>query len=90
MKDIKYKTYVWVWLGLIILTGITVSVAGMDLGGLSVFFALIIAGTKSALVLNYFMHLRYEEGLIFKLIIPGTLAILILFIVIVFTDVAFR
>jgi hypothetical protein len=36
------------------------------------------------------MHLRYEKGFFFRLIIPGTVLLLILFIVIVFTDIAFR
>ena len=90
MKTLKYGTYVWVWVGLMILTGITVSVAGMDLGALSISVALIIAGVKSGLVLSYFMHLKYEKELIFKLMIPGILALLLLFIGIVFTDVAFR
>jgi len=90
VKTLKYGTYVWVWVGLMILTGITVSVAGMDLGALSISVALIIAGVKSGLVLSYFMHLKYEKELIFKLMIPGILALLLLFIGIVFTDVAFR
>jgi cytochrome c oxidase subunit 4 len=89
--SIKPKTYVLVWVGLLLLTGITVSLAGMDLGRLSVAAALIIAGVKSALVLNFFMHLKYEKGLLlFKLMIPGILAILVLFIGITFFDVAFR
>ena len=87
---LPYKTYVIVWGGLIILTGVTVSVAGMDLGALSISVALIVAGVKSGLVLSYFMHLKYEKELIFKLIIPGILALLLLFIGVVFTDVAFR
>mgnify|MGYP005833888581 CR=1 FL=1 len=88
---IKPKTYVLVWIGLVILTGITISVAGMKLGRFSVSTALVIAAVKSALVLNYFMHLKYEKGLwIFKLMIPGILAILVLFIGITFFDVAFR
>jgi cytochrome c oxidase subunit 4 len=88
---VKPKTYVLVWFGLFILTGITVSLAGMDLGRLSVVVALIIAAVKSALVLNFFMHLKYEKGLLlFKLMIPGILAILVLFIGITFFDVAFR
>jgi len=90
VKILKYGTYVWVWVGLMILTGITVSVAGMDFGALSISVALIIAGVKSGLVLSYFMHLKYEKELIFKLMIPGILALLLLFIGIVFTDVAFR
>jgi cytochrome c oxidase subunit 4 len=87
---LKDRTYVLVWIGLVILTGVTVSAAGRDLGALSISIALIIAGVKSGLVLGYFMHLKYEKELVFKLIIPGILALLLLFIGIVFTDVAFR
>jgi cytochrome c oxidase subunit 4 len=88
---IKPKTYVLVWAGLFILTGITVSLAGMDLGRLSVVVALIIAAVKSALVLNFFMHLKYEKGLLlFKFMIPGILVLLVLFIGFTFLDVAFR
>jgi cytochrome c oxidase subunit 4 len=77
--------------GLVILTGITVSVAGMNLGRFSISAALVIAAVKSGLVLNYFMHLKYEKGLwLFKLMIPGILVLLVLFIGITFFDVAFR
>ena len=84
------KTYVYVWVGLLMLTGMTVSVAGMDLGQLGVLVALTIAGVKSCLVFLYFMHLRYERGFFFKLIIPVTVLLLVLFIGMVFTDIAFR
>jgi len=84
------RTYVYVWVGLLMLTGMTVSAAGMDLGQLGVLVALLIAGVKSCLVFLYFMHLRYEKGFLFRLIIPGTVLLLILFIGIVFTDIAFR
>jgi cytochrome c oxidase subunit 4 len=84
------RTYVYVWIGLLMLTAMTVSVAGMNLGQLSVLVALLIAGVKSCLVLLYFMHLRYERGFLFRLIIPGTVLLLVLFIGIVFTDIAFR
>ena len=55
------RIYVWVWVALIILTAVTVSVAGMDLGRVSIFVALLIAGVKSGLVLGYFMHLEIRE-----------------------------
>ena len=84
------RTYVLVWIGLLLLTCLTVSVAGMNLGRLSALVALMIAGVKSSLVLMYFMHLKYERGLFFRLIMPGTVLLLILFIGIVFTDIAFR
>ncbi|MGQ9646701.1 MAG: cytochrome C oxidase subunit IV family protein [Thermodesulfobacteriota bacterium] len=91
IHPVKPKTYVLVWVGLVILTGMTVSLAGMDFGRLSIVVVLIIAAVKSALVLNFFMHLKYEKGLLlFQLMIPGILAILVLFIGITFLDVAFR
>ena len=90
MKKLNYKTYVGVWLGLVILTGITVSLAGMNLGRLSILIVLAIAAFKSGLVLSYFMHLKYETGLLFKLMIPIVLAVLTIFIGLTFTDIAFR
>jgi len=86
----KYRTYIRVWIGLIILTGTTVSVAGMELGRWPVFIALAIAGTKSGLILNYFMHLKSERLLIFKVIIPLVMAVFLVFIILTFADVAFR
>ena len=86
----KYRTYVWVWIGLMILTGMTVSMAGMNIGRLSIVIVLAIAAMKSGLVLSYFMHLKYETGLLFKLMIPIVLAALTIFIGLTFTDIAFR
>lgn len=88
--EMKYRTYVWVWVGLLILTGLTVSMAGMNLGRLSIAMVLAIAAIKSGLVLGYFMHLKYETGLLFKLMIPIVLAALTIFIGLTFTDIAFR
>jgi cytochrome c oxidase subunit 4 len=90
VKQVTYRTYIWIWLGLVILTGITVSMAGMNLGRLSIGIVLAIAAIKSGLVLNYFMHLKYETGLLFKLMIPIVLAALTIFIGLTFTDIAFR
>lgn len=85
-----YQTYLLVWVGLIILTGVTFSLAGFHLGGWAVLVALSIAGTKSGLVLNYYMHLRSEKELIFKIVIPLVLAVLLVFISLTFSDVVFR
>lgn len=90
MEKVKYRTYIFVWLGLVILTGITVSMTGMNLGRLSIGIVLAIAAIKSGLVLSYFMHLKYETGLLFKLMIPIVLAALTIFIGLTFTDIAFR
>jgi len=90
IRKTRYKTYALVWMILVILTGTTLSVAGMELGGWTVPIALAIAGTKSGLVLNYFMHLRSEKLLIFRVIIPLVLAVFLVFILLTFSDLAFR
>jgi len=86
----KYGTYGWVWLGLILLTGVTVSVAGRGPGEWAILIALAIAGTKSGLILSYFMDLRSERLLIFKVLIPLVIAVFLVFILLTFADVAFR
>jgi cytochrome c oxidase subunit 4 len=90
IRKTRYKTYVLVWIMLVILTGTTFSVAGMTLGGWAVLIALAIAAIKSGLVLNYFMHLRSERLLIFKIIIPLVMVVFLVFILLTFSDLAFR
>jgi cytochrome c oxidase subunit 4 len=90
VKNNNFPTYVLVWVGLMILTGITVSIAGKDLDYLGIVIVLAIAALKSGLVLSYFMHLKYETGMLYKLMIPIVLAALTIFIGLTFTDIAFR
>jgi cytochrome c oxidase subunit IV len=90
IRKARYKNYVLVWVTLVILTGMTLSAAGMELGRWTVLIALAIAGTKSGLVLNYFMHLRSEKLLIFRVIIPLVMAVFLVFILLTFSDLAFR
>ena len=86
----RYQTYRRVWLVLLILTGTTASLAGMNLGRLSIVLALLIAGTKSGLVLIYFMRLQSEKLPIFKVLVPLVLGVFLVFIILTFSDVAFR
>jgi cytochrome c oxidase subunit 4 len=79
-----YRIYVAVWGGLIVLTGATVGVSYIDLGILNVVVALLIASAKASLVALFFMHLRFENRLVWTfalvpifflvLIIGGTLS----------------
>jgi cytochrome c oxidase subunit 4 len=87
----KYSTYVLVWMGLVTLTALTYTIAvRIHPGGWAILVALAIAGTKSSLVLNFFMHLKSEKLLIFKVIIPLVMAVFLVFILLTFSDVAFR
>jgi cytochrome c oxidase subunit 4 len=56
---VPYKTFAIVWIGLLILTGITVAVAQYNLGPLNIWVALGIATLKAGLVVAVFMHRKY-------------------------------
>lgn len=86
---VKAGTYLLVWLSLVALTGITIAVAGISLGRLSVLGAILIASVKSTLVLLFFMHLRYEKRILATIFLI-TLVVLAIFISFTFLDIAYR
>jgi len=62
--SISVKSYVGVFVALLLLTALTTAVAFVDLGGsLNVVAALAIAGGKAILVALFFMHLRHGSRL---------------------------
>jgi cytochrome c oxidase subunit 4 len=86
---VSYKIIVIIWLVLLVLTGVTVAVSYVDLGALNIWIALGIASTKSALVISFFMHMKYERP-IFKLCLLVALCILAIFVGFTFFDVLYR
>ena len=82
MSDPANKTiYRNVLLSLLVLTGITVWVSQIDLGGVgNIVVGLLIAVIKASLVVLFFMHLKYEArwwaGLV---IFPLVLVMIIIF-----------
>jgi len=84
-----YDVYVLTWVALLVLTAVTVTVAGMHLGRLSAMTAVLVAAVKASLVLYFFMHLKYENKL-FKTMVYITLATFVVFIGITFLDILFR
>jgi cytochrome c oxidase subunit 4 len=83
------KTFVFVWLVLLALTAVTVTVARMDLGPLSILTAIAIASVKAGLVLWFFMHLKYEARL-FKVLLLVPVVTLAVIIGLTFVDVWYR
>lgn len=55
------RLYLAVWIGLMILTAITVGVAQVDFGPLNVVVAMAVATFKALLVVLFFMHLKYDK-----------------------------
>lgn len=83
------KTAVAVGVALLFLTGVTVWVAGIDLGRLNFTVALLIAVVKASIVGLWFMGLKYdcrENGIIFL----TSFLFLAIFIALTATDLLFR
>jgi cytochrome c oxidase subunit 4 len=55
--------YVTIFLALMVLTGVTVGAAYLDLGQFNFLVAMIIAVFKASLVVWYFMHVKYQSSL---------------------------
>ncbi len=86
---VPYRTYLKVWAALVVLTGLLV-VAGRGFHGtLAVPGLLTITPLKASLVFYFFMHLRderpYLKGMVFVAL--GTLMV---FLALLFADVALR
>jgi cytochrome c oxidase subunit 4 len=72
--------------GLLVLTVITVMVTKVDLGGQgNLIVAMVIATIKAAMVVTYFMHLRWDKRFNLLAFLSGVL-FLILFLSMALTD----
>ena len=81
--------FIMVWVGLLILTAITVGASVMFSGTVGIVTAMIVTPIKAILILMYFMHLKYEKPgfVIMFLVAVGILAI---FLGLTFFDYLFR
>lgn len=87
--NVSYGTYFMVWLGLVALTAVTVTIAGIHLGSLTLITAMLIAAVKTALVGYHFMHIKYDNAII-KVFILVCLVIFLTFWILTFSDLSFR
>lgn len=83
------STYILIWFGLLVLTGVTITAAGLNLGTLSILAAIVIAAVKSTLVVLFFMHIKYEDR-VFKMMLGLAILTLVVIMVLTFADVSFR
>jgi cytochrome c oxidase subunit 4 len=71
--------YYAVFLALIVGTGLTVLAAFFDLGALNNVVMLTIASIKAALVILFFMHVRWSSRLTWVVVASGFFWLLIMF-----------
>jgi cytochrome c oxidase subunit IV len=83
-----YGKYILIWIALMMLTVVTVTVAGINFGALTIATALAVASVKSYLVLTIFMHLKVEQ-VAFKVFVGVALVFVIISFVLLFADYSF-
>jgi cytochrome c oxidase subunit 4 len=68
---VSRTVYLTIFIVLMVLTGLTVFVATIDLGPFNAIVALSIAVFKATLVVLYFMHVRYSSRLTWVFVTAG-------------------
>jgi len=86
---LSYGKLTAIWLLLLVLTGLTVGITRLELGGYKVVTALAIASIKAGLVIAVFMHMKYEGRLLRWLLFLALLTLAI-YIGFTFFDVLYR
>jgi cytochrome c oxidase subunit 4 len=72
------RTYIFVFITLLIFTGLTVVAAYVDLGILNPVVALAIASFKAIVVILFFMHVKFQSRLIKLTVASGFFTFLVL------------
>ncbi|MDR4987230.1 MAG: cytochrome C oxidase subunit IV family protein [Bacteroidales bacterium] len=86
---VPYKTQILVLIALLVLTAVSVAVTQLEFGSYNTLAAMLLAGTKSLIVMAWFMHLKYEKKLL-PLMVAGVLVILLLVLFVTFFDYSYR
>jgi cytochrome c oxidase subunit IV len=78
--------YMLIALGLAVLTGIEVAISyAKGLGDASNPLLIILAATKFAIVVGFFMHLRFERPIVRRIFIVGIILALTVYLIVFFT-----
>jgi cytochrome c oxidase subunit 4 len=86
---VPYRTYGLILVLLLVLTGISVAVTQIELSRWSTLAALLLATTKSAVVLAVFMHLKFDQK-VYKFMAIFVVLVIAAVIVLTFFDYGFR
>ena len=71
--------FIMVWVGLLVLTAITVGGSVFFPGRIGIFVAMVVTPIKATLILMFFMHLKYEKKgfVVMFLVAVGILSVFI-------------
>lgn len=69
--EVPARTFIWVWIGLVFITGIEVFLAYIQLEPTLMLGILIgLSLIKAALIMAWFMHLKYEKKGLSLMLVP--------------------
>ena len=81
------KLFVWVWVALVIMTGLETLLAYEDMALLIMLTLLMgLSVIKTGFILSYFMHLRFERMGLFLLIVPITVFLICVILIVLYPD----
>lgn len=86
---IPYKIFIYTWIGLILLTFLTVGASTFFPGNFGIVIAIIVTPLKVILVLEIFMHLRYESK-VFRYMLLSSMIIMAVFMALTLVDYFYR
>jgi cytochrome c oxidase subunit 4 len=87
---VSVKTYIAVWLTLLLLTGVTAGIAFIDLGVFNTVVALVIATFKALLVVLIFMHVKYASEPLSKAVLISAVFWLLILLALSLADYTTR
>jgi cytochrome c oxidase subunit 4 len=86
---VSYRTYGLILLLLLVLTATSVAVTQIELTRWATLVAMLLASTKSAIVLGVFMHLKFDQR-VYKVMAIFVVLVITAVIVLTFFDYGFR
>jgi cytochrome c oxidase subunit 4 len=83
-------TNIGIWIGLVAITGLEVFLAYMELNPtLMLSLLVLLSVVKAAMIMSFFMHLKYEKLSLVLMLIPATIFCIMMMFIFFFPD-AFR
>ena len=84
---IPARTFVWVWIFLVVLTGIEVYMGYIELEPVRMLTILMgLSIVKAGLIIFWFMHLKYEKRSLSWMLIPATVFCIGMMMLVFFWD----
>jgi cytochrome c oxidase subunit 4 len=85
---VPHHVFIRVWVALLALTGVTVAASVLFPGRVGIGVAMIVTPIKAALILMWFMHLKYEK-VVFRFMFLTAMVILAIVMGLTFFDYSF-